>query len=274
MSWLAHGTLLSGLWTDNQRRYDSLMISDRETLNRAFRRAGWRTVAVMPAITMAWPEGAFYGYDAIYPAASLGYRGKPFNWVTMPDQYTWSALRRLELERSDRAPIMAEIALISSHAPWTPVPTLVPWGDVGDGRVFDQMAMGGDSPEVVWRDPVRVRLQFREATAYALETLVDYASTFDLRDTVIIALGDHQPAPLITGEDAGRDVPVHVITGDPLVLQAISSWGWTEGMVPADDAPVWRMDGFRDRMMEAFSGPVEKTLARPGGAPPTRADGG
>ncbi|HUG62037.1 MAG TPA: hypothetical protein VMP03_09330 [Methylomirabilota bacterium] len=268
MSWLAHGTALSGLWVDNQRRYDSLMVSDRMTLNRAFRSAGWRTVALMPAITMAWPEGAFYGYDRIYAAADLGYRGKPFNWVTMPDQYTWSALRALELDAPSRQPfgrppvvgqpfgrppVMAEIALISSHAPWTPIPRLIPWDRVGDGRAFDAMAAEGDPPNVVWRDPERVRLQFRLSIEYALETLVSYAETFDMENTVIVVLGDHQPAPLVTGEDAGRDVPIHILSGDSAVLAAVSGWGWTDGLLPAPDAPVWPMDALRDRMIEAFS---------------------
>ena len=56
-SWLAHATLLSGLWIDNQQRHDSLLASDRLTLNGAFRRAGWRTVGVMPAATSALAGG-------------------------------------------------------------------------------------------------------------------------------------------------------------------------------------------------------------------------
>eukprot|EP01035_Chromulina_nebulosa_P048711 gene48711-66128_t len=56
LSWLAHGTFLSGLWVDSQARYDRLMISQRPSLNRLFRDAGWKTTAVMPAITMDWPE--------------------------------------------------------------------------------------------------------------------------------------------------------------------------------------------------------------------------
>ena len=42
--WLAHATLLSGLWVDHQQRYRTLVGGDRLTLNRAFSRAGWRTV--------------------------------------------------------------------------------------------------------------------------------------------------------------------------------------------------------------------------------------
>ena len=44
LSWLAHSTLQSGLWIDNQQRYDQLLASDRMTLTGAFKQAGWRTV--------------------------------------------------------------------------------------------------------------------------------------------------------------------------------------------------------------------------------------
>jgi len=139
LSWLAHGTFLSGLWVDNQARYDRLMMSDRRSLNRLFREAGWRTAAIMPAITMDWPEGSYYGYDTIFASDDLGYQGKPFNWVTMPDQYTLVAFDRLVRHAGNDRPVMAEIALISSHAPWTPVPELIDWADVGDGRAFDAL---------------------------------------------------------------------------------------------------------------------------------------
>jgi hypothetical protein len=141
LSWLAHGSFMSGLWIDNQRRYQSLVISDRFTLNKAFRKAGWRTLAVMPAIARAWPEGAFYGYDQIYTASTLGYAGKPFNWVTMPDQYVMSAFRKRELDVAGRKPVMTEFALISSHAPWTPIPKMIDWSMVGDGSIFSRSSM-------------------------------------------------------------------------------------------------------------------------------------
>ena len=126
-SWLAHATLLSGAWIDSETRYRSLLVSDRVALNQLFREAGWRSVAALPAISMAWPEGSYYGYDQVYNADNFGYEGLPFNWVTMPDQYVWSALQAREREAGDRQALMAEIALISSHAPWTPIARLVPW---------------------------------------------------------------------------------------------------------------------------------------------------
>lgn len=251
-SWLAHGTVLSGLWIGSQQRYDSLVAGDRFTLVDAFAKAGWRTVAVMPAITMPWPEGRTFGYETIYAAADLGYRGRPFDWVTMPDQYTLATLHARERKPGPRRPLMAEVALISSHAPWTPLPDMVPWADVGDGTVFDPMTLRGDPPDVVWRDTGRVRTQYRLSIEYALENLISYAETFGGEDLVMIILGDHQPAPLVTGEGATRDVPVHILASDPAVLNRIADWGFAPTLVPPPDAPVWRMDALRDRLLTAF----------------------
>ncbi|MGQ0574605.1 MAG: sulfatase-like hydrolase/transferase [Pseudonocardia sp.] len=251
-SWLAHATLLSGTWVDNQQRYDTLLAGERLNLPRAFAKAGWRTVGVMPNTTMPWPQGqAFYGYDRLYDFAGLGYRGPSFSWSAMPDQYTLAAFERFE--RAADGPVMAEIALVSSHAPWAPRPRLVGWDQVGDGSVFDTMAAPGDDTDVILtRDPVRVRADYRAAVEYSLSTLVSYVQTHGDDDLVLVLLGDHQPAPVVTGEGASRDVPVTVVARDPAVLDSIAGWGWTPSMRPAPDAPVWPMDAFRDRFLTAF----------------------
>jgi hypothetical protein len=68
-----------------------------------------------------------------------------------------------------------------------------------------------------------------------------------------LIVGDHQPAPLVTGDTDNHDVPIHLITGDPEIMAAIADWNWTDGLVPAANAPVWRMDELRNRFIEAFS---------------------
>lgn len=253
LSWLSHASLLSGAWIDSETRYKSLMVSERPTLNRLFRRAGWRTVAAMPAISMAWPEGDYYGYDQIYHAHNFGYRGEPFNWVTMPDQYVWSALHRRELEGEARAPVMAELALISSHAPWTPVAELVPWGQVGDGRIFNPQARSGPSPEQVWSEVDSIRDHYRRSIEYMLDVLVSYVREYGHDDLVLLVLGDHPAAPMVSGDPDDRQVPVHLIARDPTVIKDIAHWQWQPGLLPNTDAPVWRMDRLRDRFVEAFS---------------------
>lgn len=250
LSWLAHATLLSGLWVDNQARYDRMIASRRASLNSLFRAAGWRTTAVMPAITLDWPEAGYFGYDSVHAAAGLGYAGKPFNWVTMPDQYTLAAFEKLE-RSAGHEPVMAEIALISSHAPWTPVPKLVDWQAVDDGRIFDAQASSGDPPSVVWSDPDRVRGQYLASIDYTLETLGSYMARFG-DDTLFILVGDHQPASIITGNDASRDAPMHIVSDNPALLDRLDGWNWQNGMLPLATTPVYRMDEVRLKLVESF----------------------
>ena len=102
ISWLAHSTLQSGLWVDSQQRYDHLVTTDRETLSSLFGRAGWRTVASVPANDRDWPQGAFYGFDHVYDSRNVGYRGPRFGYPTMPDQFTLEAFQQAELAPRDR----------------------------------------------------------------------------------------------------------------------------------------------------------------------------
>lgn len=255
-SWLAHGTIESGLWLADQRHYDLLVRSGRLTLAKAFAAAGYRTVAVKPAIVRPWPEGPRLGFQRIYAAADLGYAGRPYNWVTMPDQYTLAAFERLE-PRDPARPLFAELSLISSHAPWTPIPpVLEDWSAIGDGAVFSRWADAGDPPEVVWRDPERVCRQYGLAIDYVLAVLDAYAARLVDERTLLIIVGDHQPAPLITGEGAGRDVPLHVVSGSPRLLEPFYDWGLWPGMLPPPGQAAIGMDRFRDWFVTRFSLPA------------------
>lgn len=253
MSWLAHGTLLSGLWIDSQARYDRLMTSGRKSLNRLFKDAGWQTVAAMPAITLDWPESAYFGYDSIFAAEDLGYRGKPFNWITMPDQYTLSAIQRLARNPQPRPNVMIETALISSHAPWTPVPHMLDWAAVGDGRVFDSQANSGQSPTYVWADTDRIRDHYIRTINYSLEAVSSYITTFG-NDAIFIVIGDHQPAAVVTGPAASRDVPLHIITRNREIADSFTHRGFETGLRPGN-APSIRMDELRSLLSDLFSGP-------------------
>lgn len=253
-SWLAHATLLSGTRIDHQRRYLTLVASDRFTLTGAFHRAGWRTLGVMPAITRAWPEGAFYHYDEIYDSFALGYAGPAFGWSRLPDQYTLSTLDRLTAG-SPQQPAMAVVPLITSHAPWSVVPPTVSWDDLGDGSVYGTTTDDFEQPEAILaRDPARVRDDYARSISYSLNSLISWTARESGDDLVVIVVGDHQPAPAVTGPDAGHDVPITVISRDPAVLQRIDSWGWSAGLRPASDAPVWPMEAFRDRFLAAYAG--------------------
>ena len=257
-SWLAHSTFMSGLWINNQQRFRTVTASnDRLTLTGAFQRTGaWRDVGVLPGTTRAWPEGKFYHFERIYDATSLGYKGPAFSWSTMPDQYTLSAFERLEHGRKDRRPLMAEVVLTSSHNPWAPLPRMVGWDEVGDGSIYDAIHKAGKDPKQVWRNPDQVRTEYARSIEYSLNSLLTYVEKYGDDNTVLVFLGDHQPNPTVTRHSANRDVPISIVARDPAVLNRISSWGWQDGLGPSPTAPVWRMDTFRDRFLNAYgSGP-------------------
>ena len=144
ISWLAHSTLQSGLWVDSQRRYDHLI---DERPRHAQRRLQARGVANRRRRAVERPGLA--GGNVLLPLRQHLRRTErrvrrarvsatppcPTSTSSPPSSaWSWPSRRH--------RPVMAEIDLVSSHTPWTPLPHLVAWGDVGDGSVFGGMDGG------------------------------------------------------------------------------------------------------------------------------------
>ncbi|MEV6304659.1 sulfatase-like hydrolase/transferase [Actinoplanes sp. NPDC051861] len=254
-SWLAHSTLLSGLWINNQGRYRNLTASDRLTITSSFKRAGWDTVSVMPGATRAFPEGNFYGYNRIWDSRNLGYQGPKFSWAPMPDQYTLKQFTEREYAKPNRQPLMVEMPLVSSHTPWTPIPEFIDWDAVGDGSVYADIVKNQQSKSETWAFSRRVKKAYGDSIEYTLTSLIDWVKTYGNDDLVLVYLGDHQPSKVVSGENASHDVPITIITKDAAVLEKLNTWNWTEGLAPNASAPIWPMNEFRDRFLTTFSSP-------------------
>jgi hypothetical protein len=252
-SWLAHGTLISGLWLASQPRYEMLMASDRETLVDDFRHAGHRTVALMPAIVRRWPEGERLRYDKVFTAPDIPYEGPPLYWVTMPDQFTWSFLQHGVREALPGPPLFVETALVSSHAPWVPTLPMVAWESIGNGAAFAPFRQEGHPPEELWIDTDQLRQNYARSLDYSLQAAAGFAETYLDDHTLLIVLGDHQAAPWVTGS-ANAAVPVHVLARDPALIRPFLDWGFHAGGFPDPSQPERRMDQFRDWFVNAFSG--------------------
>jgi len=250
-SWLAHATFQSGLWIDHQGRYRQLTAGNRMTLTGAFQKADWNTVGIEPGNTHTWPEAGFYGYETVYDSRNLGYRGPRFGWSRMPDQFVLDTFQRQIYAKATK-PLMAEITLTSSHEPWTHVPSMVPWDSIGDGKVYEPQVAAAPERSELWSDPVKTQAAYARTLAYSVDSLTSWAAEYGDENTVLIMFGDHQPMSIITGRNASHDVPVSVIAKDPAVLDRIASWGWTDGLKPAANSPVWRMDEFRDKFFAAY----------------------
>jgi phosphatidylglycerophosphate synthase len=244
-SWLAQSTLQSGTWVDTQGRYNELVKTDRLTLTEAFRRAGWRTVADMPANDGDWSVGlSFYHFDKIYDRQNVGYRGPKYAYASMPDQYVLRALQRHELAKPHRRPLFAEIATVSSHEPWTRVPPLIGWTRVGDGSIFNRLPVDKSG----LADPQQ---GYATSIKYSLRDLISFVEHYGGKNLVVVILGDEQPSRIVGGHP-GHDVPISVIAHDPAVMSRIAGWGWADGMRPQPTSPTWPMSAFRNRFLTAF----------------------
>jgi phosphatidylglycerophosphate synthase len=262
VSWLAHSTLQSGLWVDSQQRYDELLASQRFTLSDAFDKAGWRTVADDPEDT-TWPPGTtFYHYAQIYNRSNVGYRGPSFSYSAMPDQYMYAEFQRLELTPGHK-PVMAEIDTTSSHTPWVPLPSMVPWNQVGNGSVFDSQRGTAADVARVWSNTNTVRQYFGQSIQYAMTALTSWVTELNDPNLVLILLGDEQPHSSVSGNAPNNEVPISIVTRAPSVLKQMFSWHWQNGLLPGPSAPFEEMDAFRNQFINTFStAPAQETSAR------------
>ncbi len=223
------------------------------TISSAFGKAGWRTVSDNPADKHPWLQGEqFFHYDKLYSRNNVGYRGPSFSWAAMPDQYTLAKFQQHELGPG-HAPVMAEMDLVSSHTPWTPLPRMVAWNRLGNGSVFDAMPAEGVPPSAAWQDSATVRKLYAQSIRYSMNALTSWIARAHDKNLVVVLLGDHQPATTVSGYTATHDVPISIVAHDPTVVGRLAPWHWDSGLVPDPSAPVWPMDAFRNKFFDAFT---------------------
>jgi hypothetical protein len=250
-SWLAFGTLESGVWLPSQLHYDYLLTSRVPPLASYFEKAGYRTVSVMPGTTMPWPEGRYFGYQKDYYAQDLNYRGPAFGFAPMPDQFVLDRIYRTEILNQPK-PLFIRYVLVSTHAPFHRQPPFVPdWNGIGDGAVYQRL-----EPVVFpnnWPDLTKAFGAYRTSIDYEFQVLGDYLTHFDHGDALVVILGDHQPNAHITGPDAPYLVPVHVISRAASNLEPFRRMGFVPGVVPPEAPPFGGMQDFMPRFLTAFS---------------------
>jgi hypothetical protein len=250
-SWFAHATMATGVRVTDGLEFAVVRNSrpPPTTLAALLRQAGHRTVLVQPGTTRAFPEGLVHGFDRRYYAPDLQYAGPAFGWATMPDQYAIGFVHEHEVAAA-RTPIYAEYALVSSHAPWTVLPPLVEdWSRLGNGEIYRTLA-----PQ---RFNVRWEKLHEGGDAYVASLRYDFAVlqrylALLTRPSLVIVMGDHQPAGSVTEQDPSYAVPVHVMGRQGGLVDAFIGRGYARGMMPGpDSAP---MDTFLTEFLATLSG--------------------
>lgn len=254
-SWLAHLTLLSGVPVRDQYSYQSLMTQPRDTLVTTFSRAGYRTVALMPGMRQAWPEGAFYRYDTIYGRRDLEYEGPQFGWWSIPDQYALAKLGALEGPQDARRPLFVVFPTSTTHAPFGPVAPYQPdWTRVLRPDAYDP----DEVARILARPPdwTNLSADYGRATAYEFTTFAGYLRERAGDELVMVLIGDHQPPAMVSGTGAPWTVPVHVVTHLDAVIDRLVAQGFRPGVIPTRP-PLGDMHELVPMLLHAFGTPAD-----------------
>lgn len=249
-SWLSHAALLAGVDTRDPADHDLLLASQRPTLVSHFKRHGYRTVGWMPGLKKPWPEGAFYGFDRLADDAGVGYQGKDVGYWRIPDQAAMALLQAQELDgHPDRQPRFAVFATTSTHAPFHPLaPFVSDWASLTRANAYagTPLAAAGSltQPLPLYLDSMR----------YQHAWMADHLRRQVARPLVMIVVGDHQPPALVSGRGAAWDVPVHVISDDPALLQRLLGSGFVPGLTPPPGA-LGNMPALTSVLLNAFDAP-------------------
>ena len=253
-SWLAHLSLISGVEVRDQYAYTSLMASSRETMITNFARRGYRTVALMPGMRQAWPEGAFYHYDQIYGRDLLDYRGPEFGWWSIPDQYALAKIDALERNRLTRKPVFIVFPTSTTHAPFGPVAPYQPdWSRMLASDAFAKADV--ERSMATPPDLTNLRPSYTHAMSYEYATIAGYLRQHPRDNMVIVAVGDHQPAAAVSGPGASWSVPVHVFGRRGPILNRLIEEGFREGLEP-HRPPIGPMHALTPMLLQAFSSPT------------------
>lgn len=232
---LSHLSLLSGIDLTDPLRHDLLLTTQRPTLTSLFHRAGYQTVGLYPALSWDWAESRFYGFDLFLDARDLKYSGPPLGYWKVPDQFSLARFDQLFPATAAGPPRFLFFPTITSHLPFGPVPPYQ-----------------ADWDRLLTPDPYGSAETERLRTAYVdwLDMLPNYVGMFDYtyrwlggylqrpeaRESVMLWVGDHQPAASVSGEGASWDVPVHIVTRDPALLARFVELGFKPGLEPARPA--------------------------------------
>lgn len=255
LSWLSHLTSTAGAWIDTNLEYRAYLRSDLDTLPQILRRGGHETSLFMPGIQRYWPESRLLRFDHVHTASDLNYDGVRFGYFGIPDQFT---LERIPGLISKDRPNFVQVALISSHYPFRPIPPFIEdRGRILDGTVWAPAAeAAGSFTQADWADPAD---GYIAGAAYSLRAALDFAERHTQPEDLVIILGDHQPWSVVSGNLGGRAAPIHVISGRKDLIACFQADGYRPGLAPKRGEVLYGMDWILQRMVSHFGdrGPAQ-----------------
>jgi len=228
---LSHMSLLSGIDLTDPLRHDLLLTTDRKTMIDTFETAGYRTIGLYPAMSWDWPEKSFYGFDHYQDAPSLSYQGPKFGLWWLPDQFVMARIDEMYPPSLTDKPRFIFYPTITSHIPFRPTPPYQPdWSRVTSATPYDEDETAKALADKI--DWTNLFPGYINTIEYTFKWLAGYEALPQVRENVLILIGDHQPASSVTGPNASWDIPVHIVTSNEVLLDRLRAAGFTDGVNP------------------------------------------
>jgi len=131
------------------------------------------------------------------------------------------------------------------------VPTPVDdWSQVQNTAVF---ANHQKSFPVGWSNLGDGGPAYGHSIVYDFEVIRRYLLQRLTRNTLVIILGDHQPAGSVTGNDPSWAVPVHILSRDPALIDRFVAAGYAGGMTPPANRTVQGLEAFFTELVGRLS---------------------
>ncbi len=255
---LAHMALATGIDTRDPIRHDVLLTTERPTLMRHFKARGFETFGFYPGLDWDWPESAFFGFDHLVDGRALSYTGPKLGYWKIPDQFALARFRELHPITASSPPRMLFFSSTTSHFPFHPVPPYQPdWPKLLSASPFDPVEIARiENSQTDW---LNMLPNYVAMINYNFQWLRGYFEQAHARDFVMLVLGDHQPPSSVTGEGASWDVPVHIISSRPEIMQRFEALGFMPGLQP-DRKALGSLSELTTWLLDALDS--EKSMAR------------
>ncbi|HEX4336337.1 MAG TPA: hypothetical protein VH062_10520 [Polyangiaceae bacterium] len=278
-SWLAVGSIFMGTNLPYESVFRHLVREGAEvpTIPSFFAERGYETIGLEPSdrVRPGVEEVNYYRLERNVRFDDLGYRGKAIGWGLVPDQYSLGFAEDHVLRGASERPRFFMFHMVSSHMPWSTVPSLVDdWRALGDAHGEPVVNAHGEK-RTLWdlgdglytrlhrygREEMRRWVSYRlgagyreryvENVAYDL-SVIERHLVGEHADELVIVMGDHQP-PAVAPDGENFDVPVHVFARDPALLAEFSDRGFSPGLLlHSSTPPVVEHAGFFSLLVRAL----------------------
>ncbi len=227
------------------------------------RPAGALSATTRLTTSPSWPARSSTTTPSSTTGTTSATRARPSATPRCPTSTPLAEFQRNELAPGHK-PVMAEIDLVSSHSPWAPLPTMVPWNKVGNGSIFDPMPARGETPLCIFGSAsLRCARPTARRSSTRCRPLPHGSPSSTIRTSCSSCSATTSPlAPSPARGPAtrcrSRSSPVTL----PYSGRLPPGTGRT-GCCPVRSAPLEPMDAFRNQFLGAFSTPTPQTASAP-----------